>query len=106
MVGLWNNVVEPKDLDINDTSYKDGTHDAYMSMTTLSLPLAKMVVQALWQPDICTSPFCEAGKLDLNHFCPQNSSSAKVKEDVKRDNEDENEITFDQHDLHLSRKRT
>ena len=94
MVGLWNNIVEPKDLDINDTTYKGGTHDASMSMTKLSLPLGKMI------------PFGEAGKLDLDHFCPQNHSSAKVKKAVKRDKDDENEITFDQHNLHLGRKRT
>ena len=46
------------------------------------------------------------GKLDLNHFCPQNPSSAKVNEAIKRDNEDKNKITFDQQDLHLGRKWT
>jgi len=106
VVGLWNNFVEPKNLEINDTNYKGGTHDAYTSMTTLSLPLAKMIAQALWQPDLCTSPFGKAGKLDLNHFCPQNSSSAKVNEAIKWEKDDENEITFYQHDLHLGMKRT
>ena len=75
-------------------------------MTTLRLPLAKMIAQALWQPDLCISPFDERGKLDLNHVCQENPSSAKVKEVVKKDNDDENKIAFAQYDLHLDRKRT
>ena len=70
VIGLCNNVIAPEELDINDTSYKCGTHDAYMSMTALSLPLARMIAQALWQPDLYTPPFSEAGKLDLNRFYP------------------------------------
>ena len=44
--------------------------------------------------------------MDLNHFCSQNPSSDKVKETVKKDNDDENEIAFAKHDLHLDKKRT
>ena len=61
LIGLWNNIIAPEELDINDTSYTGGTHDAYMSMTTLSLPVAKMIAQVLWQPDLCISPFVEGG---------------------------------------------
>ena len=77
-----------------------------MSMKTLGQPLAKMIAQGLWQTDRCTSIFLESGKLDLNHFCPQNPGSAKIEETVTQNNVDENDIAFNQHNLHLTRKRT
>ena len=90
----------------NFIAHKPSTYDAYVSMGTLDLPLAKSLMQGLWQTELCTDPSAEAGKVDINHFFPQNPNSSKIKVAKQRNTKDENEVAFDQHETHLDRKRT